>query len=346
MNIPDVEYPIPVHDTWKIVDSTKLGAYMDCPRSFFYNYLLGWRNSSPNIHLEFGSAWHSGMEVLEGTRRFGTKGYSPEHVKLAIEAFQTTLFERLGVDINNPLEIVGLGVFEQAPAKSLENGIVALIDYTKMYNQDEFQTLYTEVSGSIPISAERNMYFKIDTILQNVSDVIFARDHKTTGRLTQAWQNQWQTDIQMMLYAHVIFAIFGEDRAKVEVNGAVLRSPKRDGTINNDFIRIPVMHHMDTLQQGLWDLNYWYDRLEWDLAALARCSEDDDVMRAFPRNPKSCNKFGCKFAGMCALAGNPLRRVNEPPPGFKIEFWDPRKSDTPAEEKIEVISGVTAKAIT
>ena len=52
------------HPTWDIMDSSKLICYKECPRKFFYQYILGWQNAYPNNHLVFGSAWHMAMEWL------------------------------------------------------------------------------------------------------------------------------------------------------------------------------------------------------------------------------------------------------------------------------------------
>ena len=52
------------HSSWNIIDSTKLNAFLECPRSYFYEYILGWRSEAPNLHLEFGKAWHLAMEHL------------------------------------------------------------------------------------------------------------------------------------------------------------------------------------------------------------------------------------------------------------------------------------------
>jgi CRISPR/Cas system-associated exonuclease Cas4 (RecB family) len=52
------------HETWQVLDATKLQTYMRCPRKFFFNYVLGWKSEIPSNHLVFGSAWHMAMEVL------------------------------------------------------------------------------------------------------------------------------------------------------------------------------------------------------------------------------------------------------------------------------------------
>jgi ATP-dependent helicase/DNAse subunit B len=50
--------------TWEVQDATKIQAYMNCPRRYFYEYVLGWRAERKNVHLEFGNGWHVAMETL------------------------------------------------------------------------------------------------------------------------------------------------------------------------------------------------------------------------------------------------------------------------------------------
>ena len=57
----NASYPVPVSTTWDIQDGSKIKAYMECPRRYFYEYVLGWREDRPSNHLFFGSAWHEAM---------------------------------------------------------------------------------------------------------------------------------------------------------------------------------------------------------------------------------------------------------------------------------------------
>ena len=68
-------------EIWDVLDSTKIKAYLECPRKFFYEYVVGWRSIEPNIHLEFGKAWHLAMEHLL------VKGYEDEELVQAYTLF-------------------------------------------------------------------------------------------------------------------------------------------------------------------------------------------------------------------------------------------------------------------
>ena len=55
-------YPIKEQPTWNIKDSSKLDTYLDCPRKFFYEHMLGWRVDRPAHALHFGTSWHMARE--------------------------------------------------------------------------------------------------------------------------------------------------------------------------------------------------------------------------------------------------------------------------------------------
>ena len=85
--LTDLDYPVPKHDSWNVLDSTKIQSFMDCPRGFFFSYILGWRKEEPSIHLIFGSAWHDAMEHL------ANNGYGKASVEEAYEKFCATYGE-------------------------------------------------------------------------------------------------------------------------------------------------------------------------------------------------------------------------------------------------------------
>ena len=61
--------PFNVCPTLQTVDSTKINTFLDCPRQYFFTYVLGWRSDRPNNHLVFGQAWHEAMEHLDTRER-------------------------------------------------------------------------------------------------------------------------------------------------------------------------------------------------------------------------------------------------------------------------------------
>ena len=66
---------VPYHITHDVHDASKLQCFMDCPRQYFYRYVLGWSRQGSNIHLIFGEGWHRAMETLL------REGYDTEAIK-------------------------------------------------------------------------------------------------------------------------------------------------------------------------------------------------------------------------------------------------------------------------
>ncbi len=310
------------HETMDIIDSTKLNTFQDCPREFFYRYVLGWQEVKPNIHLTFGSAWHEAMEYLYRCQDGDQVGYTAEQVVAAFRAFAKSYEKNYPSDIFSGLEELA-GYDTTAGAKDKANAGEALIGYVSRWKDDNFKTLYAEIAGSIAISDTRDLHFNMDSVIDN-GGMIGTDEHKTTGRLTQTWRNQWATRLQVGGYSHVLYTLFGDGNSGVRINGAVLRKPYKDGRSNNEFLRIPVKLSRDMMATWLWEVQHLLSRLDWNMEQFAKAKASDRVLQCFPRNPASCAKYGCKFEGLCSTWANPLKYADNPPEGFKRGYWDPR----------------------
>jgi len=86
----------------------------------------------------------------------------------------------------------------------------------------------------------------------------------------------------------------------------------------------------------LWTVNDLLDDLEREFDRLGHCSENDSVLMAFPMNPSGCSSYrGCPYHDYCISWSNPLQRSDEPPLGFKVEFWNPMDMDTTNKMNLE-----------
>lgn len=290
---------------------------MDCPRKFFFSYVLGWRNSEPNIHLIFGSAWHEAMEHLMN------HGYDHDNVLLAYGKF---------LEIYKAEYPMGMDVHA---AKTPENALQALGEYARNWRHaDDFETLYTEVAGTVPVDEETVIYWKTDSIIRDKAGYYWSLEHKTTGRKTKAWLSKWHGKVQAGTYTHVLNVMFGQENVKgIKINGAILRKS------SNEYIRIPVRLTKKQMQQWLWEVRHWLAQIEWNFIQLAECKESDDVMNAFPRNGESCGKFGCPHPHLCNNMTNPLQRQEKPPLGYAQEFWNPAERGDDAKYKADLAKG-------
>jgi hypothetical protein len=222
--------------------------------------------------------------------------------------------------------------------KNPEFALKGIESYINQNIGHKYETLYTEIVGAIPISKKRLLHVKLDSIVEELdSGYIWSEEHKTTGRNSASWRDKWDFILQVGAYTHLLYCAFPEKQiGGVIINGAVFTKSR-----GVEFIRKPVAKRPKDMQEVVWELNHWWDQLEWNFAELEKCSKEDDVMTAFPRNGQSCSKFGCRYPGFCAAWKNPLKRCSEPPPGFKIDHWDPRREEK-AKAKVEPKDDQTA----
>lgn len=309
--VSDLELPEPIsyHPTMDVNDSSKIQAFQDCPRGFFFRYVLGWQREASNVHLVFGSAWHEAMEQLY------QEGLTQENAVKAVDKFMQVYREGF------PIEEEDDARAPKDPATAIK-GISSFVQEYSRYDAGN-ETLFTEVAAAVPIREDgRLIHGKVDAIVRE-DDGIWSHEHKTTGRNSSSWRNKWGLIIQVGTYSHVLHSIFIDEPVQgVKINGAVFTKSR-----GAEFLRIPVRKTAEDMQQYLWEVNHWIDILEWNWKELERCSASDDVMTAFPKNAQSCSKFGCRYDGLCSSWNNPLKRCHVPPPGFEVEFWDPRREN-------------------
>lgn len=314
MNIP-LSYPdlnLELDPAVLVVDSTKLKTFMDCPRKYFYEYVLGWRAKQPSLALEFGSAWHIAMEtLLKGLKAKGE--YDEETITEAYRGFYDYLSPIFDPKTMGP---------SMSP-KDYGNAMKALVEYTQQYQKEGFEVLYTEISGSVPISDKHEMYFRVDAVCKD-SRGMFALEHKTTSRLMSNWAQQWSLSVQVGCYTHVLYCLHGVDGAwGVIVNGTVFRKTE------NAFVRVPIHKTKDMMQVWLEIVNSYFDMIEREFELLDTSDKlDAQTMRSFPMNTESCTKYGvCPFHDMCSVWPNPLRNTHRVPPHMEVKHWDPRDLD-------------------
>lgn len=297
------------HSSWNVKDATKLQAYMDCPRSYFYEFILGWRSDRANVHLEFGSAWHLAMEHLIWN------GYNEVSILEAyqkLEKHYRQYFTTLQDDENHP----------KNPAMALQG----LIRYCQEYKDERYAPLFTEVAGSVTLNENHTLSFKIDSILK--TDLgIKSREHKTGSQLSRQWMDQWALKMQTGVYNHVLYCLFPrQDVWGVEINGAIFSKKEVK------FQRVPARRTVEGMEAWYWNTIAWCDEIDRDISALLQdAKEDDATMKCFKMNTENCTKyFGCRYHDFCLAWGNPLSRCEEVPVGFKIEYWDPRNEEAEA----------------
>lgn len=316
---PSLPSSVPEHYTWHQVDSSKLTTYMDCPREYFFRYLLGWAVPTDSMHLVVGTAWHLAMEHL--SKEAPTQGRASE----AFQLFLTDLRKHFPPAFDESLGAKGPGNIQKA-----------LSQYAERYagDQTEWETLHIEIPATATVGPDRSMSGRMDLVRRSRRDgQVRVFDHKTASQDSFGWRNQWTLSLQLGTYIHALYCVYepGEVWGAV-IDGAVLRQAKteRGTSKGNDFLRLEVRRTPD--QQAAWlsDINMWWDRIEADFALLGQADSSQPTLLAFPRNPGHCVRYNslCPYHAICTLQPNPLVLTEQvmdsgqPPVGIETRFWD------------------------
>lgn len=320
--------PIPEHPEWLKRDSTKLDTYIECHRKYLYEHLLGWKMDKPSHDLHFGSSYHKAREHQL------IHGY--DDIQGAMVAFLTEYrkhFDQESDAIYIP----------KTPTAVLH----ALMKFRDEHSDDlrEFRVVekdgvkLTEISGTVPVDDKRVLYYKMDSIVQNIQTEKYRSwDHKTTsGKWIHdtRWDNELYLSIQNGTYTHALYCMYPIDQVdgvefyKIGFEYLQRSSRNREAGYNCTIRKIPAFKRPDQMNTWLWLVNDILDEIDRDLDRLSHSTDGESVLQAFRQNPKSCTNYGgCPFHDFCLGWQNPLRRCQEPPLGFRQEFWDPSKIET------------------
>ena len=311
------------HETWNIFDSSKIQTMMECPRKYFYEYILGWRTDSPKHDLEFGTALHLAMEQLM------TGGYSSQSQELAYTAFLKEYRKSYGPECD---------LLPEHGVKNPSNVLRMLGEYCLQYQGDAFKPLYTEIAGTVPINDLGDcLHFRIDSIVKD-SDGVAVWDHKSCSELSRVWMDQWNLSFQVGTYTHVLYCLYPQDEVYgCRINALCFgRKPRKDAKSAPkekpfSFMRLPVRRTPEAMNVWLWLANHWLSAIKEEMQALLASDPEDHVMRAFPLNTTACTKYwGCQFMPFCSAWANPLAHCADIPVGFKQEWWNPCDQDKTA----------------
>jgi len=312
--------------SWDIYDSSKLKEFEECPRKYFYKYMLGWVPETPNLHLVFGEAWHRAMEEM-------LKGHcSPDAIMKGYNRMNSYYRESFGLDmdaINFP--------------KTPDNARNLLVWYAARYGSEDFVVHYTETGGSIELPQGDKLYFRLDSILED-SRGYFTMDHKTGSMDSKAWADGWILDIGITTYINVLYCLYPKDQVwGAVINGTFFR--KGDANKNfksvdeTPFRRVLVRKTLPMMEEWLLETQATIREIKFQTDLLMSYNENHPVMDCFRRRTTSCSHYGtCGYHAFCTSWSNPLLRVDEPPVGWTINRWNPLDHAKEAANFVEVNS--------
>ena len=323
-------------ETWDIWDSTKCKAYMACPRRFLYEYVFGWKKEGKSIHLNFGAAFHEGMEVI--IDNLGSSLSQKEVLDDAMHEFMKSYRSFYPSESEDALN----------DPKDPAHAEMAYNTYLARYSDERFRPLHTELPGQVTISKDHSIHFKIDSIVEalaghNSYAGICSLEHKTASRNSSAWREGWHTALQPTVYAHALNCMYGEERddgtvdlgniGPVIINGLIIR--KHDVGLE----RVPVVKNNDQMREWIWEIRYLFQMIDHDMGILMETKPDEPILRAFPKNTTACTDWGspCPYIDFCMAGKNPVSIAESAPYGFEEFHWNPHKEHESVGDKELII---------
>jgi hypothetical protein len=319
------------HPTWEVIDPSKLTTYMECPRKYFYKYVLGWNSTYPNNHLTFGTCWHLATEHLS------RQGYTPE-----------SLEEAKAIFLNRYREDFPRSSDSDMGAKRPDIALNALYDYFHTFKSDvyKYKLLYTEISAVVLVSPILEMVCKLDWIgKERETGRFLFIDHKTSQRHYSDWGSHWTFTTQMLLYRHVMHCLFPKGLAPSRVRCAFFYKSNP-----GDYSRKPAVFEEAEISKSheqmtafLARTDTWLQHLSFDMHLLEDEDLDARVMTAFVPNETACFNYGkqCEYFTLCEHWSNPLHNIDRMPYGMRQSFWDPRENEL-IRERIDITANHTA----
>lgn len=297
---------LPGSEVFDVIDSTKIKCFKDCPRKFFYNFVLHWRRSEPNIHLEFGTAWHLAKEHLL------TTSYTAADVDEAYSIFLSHFRKYFSEHDDLTLD-----------AKTPGNAKKALTEYAKQFGpiNRQMTILATEIAGQVALSHDLMVSFKIDAVVRD-SRGVWVLDHKTSSRDSPIYDESWFLSEQMSVYTHALHCMFPTENVRgAYVDLSVLR---KSGNLHK---RLPVTKTFNHLEEWHWNILQWFHFLQREYTNLTT-NTHSTTLEAFPKNTESCTKYGrCPYMSLCSSCFNPIPNIEDIPEGFRREVWNPHAGD-------------------
>ena len=322
------------HETHTVVDSTKLSAYQLCPRKCFWQFVAGWVPEDTIHNLSFGRAVHKALETLYDHYK-KDKIYTDAAIVRAFADF----LEDYRQDFSEQTD-------EIFHPKDPESFLLLLEQYVSHYKrldkENGLEILYTEISGSVPLSAEEDklLHFRLDTVVKNTFGYHIL-EHKTSSWRTDLWATSFDLSMQAGMGNYVMKCLYGDEANGMVYNGLFFRKKlKRSGVQSHEFLRYPVRLSPPDLNRWLLHANHYYDNYIKDLKlCYAEAEEGVSLMQSFPINPTGCMAYNkvCEYHDFCVGCVNPLNICGEAPEGFKSKYWDPQDDDKTKSTDVGVV---------
>jgi hypothetical protein len=325
-------------------DNTRISAYKDCPRAFYYRHVRHWAREGVEWPLVFGSSWHAAMDYTWRKLLAEREPGPIKHDLVARGAYKA--FIKNWIDEGAPPpEQIDYEMQQEISPRTPMHAFEMLQGYVhaKAKLLDDMELIATEKAFAVPIDPlEKTFYIgKIDKQVRLKSNgKVRGIEHKTTtayrkgGPFRSAYVDSFSPNAQVDGYLFALHMMYPGEVDGVWVDASLVHKTEEG------YMFIPVEKQLKMLDAWLWETRDWIRKIEEDKERLTVTDPEDPYMKAFPRNTNSCWNFNrqCPYYNMCKAWPNPHGRTI---PEEMIENrWNPLKEIGP----IEGLEGATEDA--
>lgn len=328
-------------------DNTRLSDFKRCPRKYYYRHILDWVPDQKQMPLIFGDCWHKGMEVVWQMAPEAFRS-NPDHravVRMVADAAFAAFLDVWKTEYDMPYPLSSEEEKDMAPrtpqrAYQMYHGYLEARAH--VLKDPSLKVLTVEKAFSVPLDPSRDDLWyvgKIDKVV-DFRQKILAIEHKTTTQYSKgakfrgSFLESFSPNSQVDGYQYCLHVTYPDRVGGVWVDAALVHRSDEGYTF------IPVERQKQHLDSWLWEVQYWIAQVQLQKEWLSEVQPSHRYMSAFPKNTNACFDFGraCEYLGACKAWPNPVGKA--PPPGFKIEHWDPLEHIGPIKDLKELELGV------
>lgn len=308
-------------------DSTSLTTLKDCPRKYFYRFVLGYEPLGESVHLKFGILMHRALETYHRSIEHGRT-----HAQAVRDAIRVCLRE------SGRYETTAVTGPENAPGdhstrrwrpwrsdhdqKNLPNLIRSVVWYFEHYEHDPLKTVILD-NGKPAV--ELSFRFDLNIKANTTGESYIYAGH--LDRLATDSMGEWVVDAKTSRNAlnDYFFASFRPNNQMTGYSMAgkiVWHRPIRGVIVDgiqvcknhSDFARGNTPRTETELQQWHYDLSFWLGQAE--LYAKAQ---------NWPMNDTACGHYGgCPFQPICSSPQKLMGQILQSE--YQYSRWNPLES--------------------
>jgi len=181
---------------------SQISSFKRCPKKYFYGYVLKLSPKKTRIPFLFGNYTHNQLEAFYGNKD--------------LLAASQTYFDK---------QTKGLFTEEKEMYKDMKETVDQIMErYARKYQSDftKYNILEIEKKFSLPIPGTPDtLNGKIDLILEDMADLLYVMEHKTTALSVKERLNNVELDEQVDYYIWALTNYLKDEGINVNVAGCI-----------------------------------------------------------------------------------------------------------------------------